>query len=124
MRRLLSQAPEPRSAVNISCRIGSNTTPTTISPARSSASVTLKMGRECAKLVVPSNGSTYQRYSDGLVWPPPSSAQRVHVPAVFRWAGMAAAFLGHDAVLRKAGLQPLDHQFFGCAIGFRDQVEL
>src|ERR1017187_7486236 len=52
------------------------------------------------------------------------AVQRVHVPAVFRRAGMAAAFLGHDAVLRKAGLQPLDHQFFGCAVGFRDQVKL
>jgi len=37
---------------------------------------------------------------------------------------MAAAFLGHDAVLRKMGLQPLDDQFLGGAVGSRDQVEL
>jgi len=38
------------------------------------ASVTLNTGNPCAKLVVPSSGSTYQRYSDDPARPPPSSA--------------------------------------------------
>jgi hypothetical protein len=91
MRRLLSQAPEPRSAVNISCRIGSKTTPTSISPACSSASVTLKIGKGVREI-------------GGAV-------ERVHIPAIFRRTGVSAAFLGHNAVRRKIRPQPLDDQF-------------
>src|ERR1035441_1055653 len=67
-------APAPRSAENSSCRTGSYTTPAIASPARYSPSVTLNIGKPCAKFVVPSSGSTYQRYSEAFSCPPPSSA--------------------------------------------------
>src|SRR5215831_11167625 len=54
--------------------MGSYTTPAINSPARSRPSVTLNIGHACAKFVVPSSGSTYQRYSLVPSCPPPSSA--------------------------------------------------
>src|SRR6266550_189258 len=48
--------------------------PAISSPCDSSAMVTLKHGNPCAKFVVPSRGSTYQRKPDALSCPPPSSA--------------------------------------------------
>ena len=61
------------------------------------------MGKPWAKLVVPSSGSTYQRYSEGLSWPPPSSAT--------------------IAVGGEVRAQALHHQLLGGAVGFRHQVE-
>ena len=59
-------------------------------------------GKPCAKLVVPSSGSTYQRYSDAAVVPPPSSAT--------------------IACVGKVRAQALDDQLFRGAVGFGDEV--
>ena len=57
----LRNAPPPRSAVNSSLRVGSYTAATSATPSTSSASEAQKIGRPCAKLVVPSIGSKTQQ---------------------------------------------------------------
>ncbi len=57
-------APPPRSAVNSSRRVGSYTAAISIRPSISSASDAQKIGRPCAKFVVPSIGSKIHRGVD------------------------------------------------------------
>ena len=52
------------------------------------------------------------------------AVQRIHVPAVFGGALVAAAFFGHDAVRGKVGAQALDDQLFAGAVGLGHQVEI
>src|SRR6185312_10938546 len=65
--------PLPRSAAKSSFRVGSYTTPAITSLLRASPSETQKTGKPCAKFVVPSRGSTYQRHSPELWEREPSS---------------------------------------------------
>ena len=52
------------------------------------------------------------------------AVQRVDIPAVLGRAFVPAAFFGHDGVRGEVRPQPLHHQFFRGAVGFRHQVEL
>ena len=76
----LRNAPLPRSAVNNSSRVGSYTAPTSSRPSTSSATVQQNSGSPCAKLVVPSSGSTIQqnreRVSRRWARPSPRPARR------------------------------------------------
>jgi hypothetical protein len=62
------------------------------------------MGKLWAKLVVPSRGSTNQRYSEFALVP--------------------ASLFRHDAVAGEVRAQAFDDQLFAGAVGFRYQVEI
>src|SRR5215813_5852802 len=73
----LSVAPSPSAAANSSLEIGLYTTPAKTEPFCANAMETEKHGYLCAKLVVPSSGSTCQRNCEPRSWPSPSSAEIV-----------------------------------------------
>ena len=51
------------------------------------------------------------------------AVQRVHIPAIFGGALVAAALLRHDAVIRKAGFEPLHDQLLRSSVGLGHQIE-
>src|SRR5258708_22865576 len=83
--RPFSRAPPPRSAVNSSRRLGSYTAATSATPSISIATVEQKIGRPCAKFVVPSMGSNTQHGPAGASAAPPSSSARM------AWSGNRSA---------------------------------
>ncbi len=81
MRRSLRKAPDPFSAQKSSSVAGLNTTPAMISAPPSGRRFSTPMlmaqcGMPCRKLVVPSSGSTTQRYSQASAPPSPPSSPR------------------------------------------------